>query len=162
MNAPNLRCRPLFVSGMPILRERRDLNAETPMNLQIENPPRFMAIVPILNRNPASPPREFCNAPSSPLCRRCDSDRSSPNGLASGGQRTLIFIMGGQDFDSERYSKAFVGFEKVLRKIRLPSLALSASFRCCHPQRIYPIRQCRFRGRSVPVDSFQCHLPANK
>jgi hypothetical protein len=38
---PNLRWRPLFVSGMPILRESRDLNAETPMNLQIEKPPKF-------------------------------------------------------------------------------------------------------------------------
>src|ERR1700733_3886055 len=37
MNAPNLRWRPLFVSGIPILREIRDLNAETPKNLQIEN-----------------------------------------------------------------------------------------------------------------------------
>jgi len=41
MNAPNLRRRPLFVSGMPIALEILDLNAETPINLQIEKPPRF-------------------------------------------------------------------------------------------------------------------------
>jgi hypothetical protein len=42
MNAPNLRCRPLFVSGIPTRREILDLNAETPMNLQIEKPPTFI------------------------------------------------------------------------------------------------------------------------
>jgi len=42
MNAPNLRRRPLFVSGMPIALEILDLNADTPMNLQIEKPPRFI------------------------------------------------------------------------------------------------------------------------
>jgi hypothetical protein len=41
MNAPNLRRRPLFVNGMPIALEILDLNAETPINLQIEKPPRF-------------------------------------------------------------------------------------------------------------------------
>jgi hypothetical protein len=38
---------------MPILRESRDLNAETPMNLQIENPPRFIAS-PHTDTNPVS------------------------------------------------------------------------------------------------------------
>lgn len=55
MNAPNLRRRPLFVSGMPILWDTRDLKAETPRNLQIENPPRFMALLLLLNANPVSP-----------------------------------------------------------------------------------------------------------
>jgi len=40
MNAPNVRRRPLFVNGMPIVREILDLNAESPRNLQIENPPK--------------------------------------------------------------------------------------------------------------------------
>lgn len=43
MNAPSLRRRPLLVSGMPIALDILDLKAETPMNLQIENPPRFTA-----------------------------------------------------------------------------------------------------------------------
>ena len=54
MNAPNVRSRPLFVSGIPIVRETRDLRAETPRNLQIENPPRFMVFIPLPNRNPAT------------------------------------------------------------------------------------------------------------
>jgi hypothetical protein len=41
MNAPSFRRRPLFVNGMPIALEILDLNAETPINLQIEKPPRF-------------------------------------------------------------------------------------------------------------------------
>jgi hypothetical protein len=54
MNAPNLRRRPLFVGGMPIVRETRDLKAETPRNLQIEKPPRFVAFLHLPNRNPES------------------------------------------------------------------------------------------------------------
>ena len=42
MKAPNLRRRPPFVRGMPIVLEILDLNAENPMNLQNEKPPRFM------------------------------------------------------------------------------------------------------------------------
>jgi hypothetical protein len=38
MNAPSLRRRPLFVRGMPIVLENLDLNAETPISLQIEKP----------------------------------------------------------------------------------------------------------------------------
>jgi hypothetical protein len=39
---------------MPILRESRDLKAEIPRSLQIENPPRFMVFIPLPNRNPAT------------------------------------------------------------------------------------------------------------
>src|SRR5580693_2319399 len=39
---------------MPILREILDLNAETPMNLQTEKPPRFIAFPHLPDRNPAS------------------------------------------------------------------------------------------------------------
>jgi hypothetical protein len=46
MNAPNFRRRPLFVSGIPIVLEILDLKAETPMNLQIEKPPRFIVVIP--------------------------------------------------------------------------------------------------------------------
>ena len=35
MNAPSFRRRPLLVNGMPIALEILDLNAETPINLQI-------------------------------------------------------------------------------------------------------------------------------
>jgi hypothetical protein len=41
MNVPSFRRRPFFVRGMPIALETRDLNAETPRNLQIEKPPQF-------------------------------------------------------------------------------------------------------------------------
>jgi hypothetical protein len=43
IKAPNLRRRPPVVSGIPIFLEILDLKAETPMNLQIEKPPRFIA-----------------------------------------------------------------------------------------------------------------------
>jgi hypothetical protein len=46
MNVPGLRRRPLFVRGIPMVLEILDLNAETPRNLQIEKPPRFMAFLP--------------------------------------------------------------------------------------------------------------------
>jgi hypothetical protein len=46
MNAPNLRWRPLLVRGIPIVLETFDLNAETPMNLQMEKPPRFTSSPP--------------------------------------------------------------------------------------------------------------------
>jgi hypothetical protein len=59
---------------MPILRERRDLNAETPMNLQIENPPRFMTILFLLSRIPASFPENPAKAHHLPSARRQDSD----------------------------------------------------------------------------------------
>jgi hypothetical protein len=42
MKAPNLRRRPPFVRGIPIALEILDLRAESPMNLQIEKPPRFI------------------------------------------------------------------------------------------------------------------------
>jgi len=42
MNAPNLRRRPPLVSGIPIILDTLDFRAETPMNLQIEKPPKFM------------------------------------------------------------------------------------------------------------------------
>jgi hypothetical protein len=40
--APSFLRRPLLVSGIPILLETLDLKAETPMNLQIEKPPKFI------------------------------------------------------------------------------------------------------------------------
>jgi len=46
MKAPNFRRRPPFVRGIPILRDTLDLNAETPINLQIEKPPRFIVPLP--------------------------------------------------------------------------------------------------------------------
>jgi hypothetical protein len=59
---------------MPILRESRDFNAETPMNLQIEKPPRF-----ILFLHYGDESGDSCNHLSSPLYRHRDndSDRSS-------------------------------------------------------------------------------------
>jgi hypothetical protein len=46
MKAPNLRLRPPFVRGIPIVLEILDLKAENPMNLQNEKPPRFMRFLP--------------------------------------------------------------------------------------------------------------------
>ncbi len=42
---PILRSRPLFVSGMPIVREIRDLAAEIPTNRFHENPPKFILML---------------------------------------------------------------------------------------------------------------------
>ena len=39
---------------MPILRETRDLKAEIPKNLQIENPPRFIVVLHLPRTNPAT------------------------------------------------------------------------------------------------------------
>jgi len=44
MKAPSFRRLPLFVSGIPILREILDLKEETPISLQIEKPPRFIGL----------------------------------------------------------------------------------------------------------------------
>jgi len=60
MNAPTLRCRPLLVSGMPMVRETLDLKTETPRNLQMEKPPRFIA-------SSQHKSGESCNPSSSPL-----------------------------------------------------------------------------------------------
>jgi hypothetical protein len=73
IHAPNLRCRPLFVSGMPIVRETLDLKAETPRNLQMEKPPRF-----IVSLHLPTQIRRVLQNPSSLLCRCCDSNQSSP------------------------------------------------------------------------------------
>ena len=43
MKAPNLRRRPPFVRGIPLSWKILALKAETPMNLQIEKPPRSLA-----------------------------------------------------------------------------------------------------------------------
>jgi len=47
MKAPNFRRLPLFVSGIPIFLEIFDLKAETPRNLQIEKPPKFITVAPV-------------------------------------------------------------------------------------------------------------------
>ncbi len=47
MKAPNLRRRPLFVSGIPIALEILDLKAETPINRQIEKPPKFISFLSV-------------------------------------------------------------------------------------------------------------------
>lgn len=44
MKAPSFRRLPLFVRGIPILREILDLKEETPISLQIEKPPRFIGL----------------------------------------------------------------------------------------------------------------------
>jgi len=43
INDPSFCRRPLRVSGMPICRETRALNADTPKNRHHENPPRFIS-----------------------------------------------------------------------------------------------------------------------
>ena len=42
---PIFLCRPLFVSGIPIVRETLDLAADIPTNLFHENPPRFISLL---------------------------------------------------------------------------------------------------------------------
>ena len=42
INAPSLRWRPLFVSGIPIARESLESIADIPKKRRIEKPPRFI------------------------------------------------------------------------------------------------------------------------
>jgi hypothetical protein len=53
--APNFRCRPDLVKGMPILRESRALAADMPKNLFQEKPPLFMVGSNLGGEEPAPP-----------------------------------------------------------------------------------------------------------
>ena len=47
MKAPSFLRRPPLVVGIPIVLAKRDFNAETPTNRQIEKPPRFIVSPPL-------------------------------------------------------------------------------------------------------------------